>query len=607
MFNLLIKLKNLIWGMSLKSKLVTIFVILTTIPLSIVGIVSFSQASSTIERQTIESTTQIAEQLNQSISLTLQMGERFTKIIQNEEVIKFLTLPENVKYRKYQSAKEIIKLFKLYRDTFEDYEWIRGIYIIGFNGNNICEAQGVYSLHKDIESISTINKILEKPKELHIIPNNVIDYARETKFMEVISLGKTIEIPTTNQVIGVIIIDIDKKGIEELCEKIAIGETGYFSIISKEEDIVTIYDSDFHNNNGEFNEQSLNRIINEQSGHFVEKVNGNKEFIVFNTLSNVGWKIIGRVDLKDLMGSAYTIRGITIVVVLLCIISTAILYLFISERLTRPIRNLKEKMKQAEKGNFIDVEARCDNKDEIGDLYGSFNKMIKNIIQLIEDNKKEQQALQKAELKALQAQINPHFLYNTLDAIVWMTETNNNDKVVEITKAFSSFFRIALSKGNEWITVAEEIEHNRSYLIIQGMRYSDILTYQIHVDDSILNYRILKLILQPLVENALYHGIKNKRTPGLIRVSAKRIDGNKLCLDVIDNGNGMTKERLREVIAYVNDDSLSSKKSEGYGLRNVNQRIKLYYGRHYGLTIKSEYKKGTHVSVIIPLVGDEDV
>lgn len=607
MINLLIKLKNTIWGMSLKSKLVTIFVILTTIPLSIVGIVSFSQASSTIERKTIESTTQIAEQLNQSISLTLQMGERFTKIIQTDEVIKFLTLPENVQYRKYQGAKEIIKLFKLYRDTFEDYEWIRGIYIIGFNGNNICESHGLYTLHKDWESISTINKILERPKELHIIPNSNIDYAREPMKMDVISLGKTIEIPTTNQVIGVIIIDIDKKAIEELCEKISIGETGYFSIISKEEDIVTIYDSDTLNKYGEFNEQSLNRIINEQSGHFVEKVNGSKEFIVFNTLSNVGWKVIGRVELKDLMGSAYTIRGITIIVVLLCIIFTAILYLFISERLTRPIRNLKEKMKQAEQGNFIDVEARCDNKDEIGDLYGSFNKMINNIIQLIEDNKKEQQALKKAELKALQAQINPHFLYNTLDAIVWMTETNKNDKVVEITKAFSSFFRIALSKGNEWITLSEEIEHTRSYLIIQGMRYSDILTYQIDVEDSILNCRILKLILQPIVENALYHGIKNKRTPGLIRVSAGRINGSRLCLEVIDNGNGMTKERLKEVVAYVNDDSLSSKKGEGYGLRNVNQRIKLYYGRQYGLTIDSEYKEGTRISIIIPLVGDEDV
>lgn len=611
MLDLLIKCKNLIWEMSLKTKLVTIFVILTTIPLSIVGIISFAQASSAIERKTIESTTQIAEQLNQSIMLTLQMGERFTKIIENESVIRFLTAKGDSEKETYESAKEIIKLFKLYRETFEDFPWIRGIYIIGFNGNNICEAQGVYSLHKDIDSISTINRILEKPRELHIIPNNEIDYARKMQYLEVISLGKTIKIPTTNQVIGVIIIDIDKKAIEELCENITIEDAGYFSIISKEDSgIVTIYDSDLNNNNDEHIKEYPDRIINEQSGHFIESINGRKEFIVFNTLTNVGWKVIGRVELKDLMGSAYTIRRITIIVVLLCIIFTAILYLFITEHLTRPIINLKEKMRQAERGNFIDVEARCNNRDEIGDLYRGFNKMIKNIMQLIEDNKKEQQALQKAELKALQAQINPHFLYNTLDAIVWMTETNNNAKAVEITKAFSSFFRITLSKGKEWITVSEELEHIRSYLIIQGMRYRDILTYQIDAEEDILNCQILKLILQPIVENALYHGIKNKRTPGLISVKAARLNGSKLCLEVIDDGNGMTQERLREVAAYISDDSddsLSIKKSESYGLKNVNQRIKLYYGKQYGLTIESEHKKGTRVTIIIPLVRDENV
>lgn len=606
MLKVFVKLKNFIWKMSLKSKLVTIFVILTTIPLSVVGIVSFSQASSIIERKTIESTTQIAEQLNQSISLTLQMGERFTKIIRDESVIKFLTTPSEMKHTKYESAKEIIKLFKLYRDTFEDYQWIRGIYIIGFNGNNICEAQGVYSLHKDINTISTINKIIEKPKELHIIPNSEIDYARKMKYEEVISLGKTIEIPTTNQIIGVIIIDIDKEAIEELCENITIGEKGYFSIITYEGDrVITIYNSDLHHNSNGLRKESLDRIANEQHGHFIERVNGSKEFIVFNTLSNVGWKILGRVELNDLMSSAYTIRRITIFVVLLSIIFTAILYIFISEQLTRPIRNIKEKMKQAERGVF--VEAECNNRDEIGDLYRSFNKMIKNIMQLIEDKQKEQKALQKAELKALQAQINPHFLYNTLDAIVWMTETNNNDKVVEITKAFSSFFRITLSKGNEWITLAEEIEHTRSYLIIQRMRYRDILSYEIDVDDSILKCRILKLILQPIVENALYHGIKNKRNPGSIIVRASRYGDEKILLEVIDDGNGMTEERLREVVAHINADNSVSRKNEGYGLRNVNQRIKLYYGKQYGLFIKSEYKKGTHVSVIIPLVGDENV
>lgn len=599
--------KNFVSKMSLKTKLLTIFVILTTIPLSIVGIISYTQSLSTIEAKTIDSTTQLAEQLNQSIALTFQIGERFSKMIQNESIIKFLTVKDDdTGDITYASAKEIIKLFKLYRDTFDDYQWIKGIYVIGFNGNNISEAQGVYSLHTNIDSISTINKILQQPSELHIIPNSKIDYASKMKYEDVISLGTAIEIPTTNQVIGVIIIDIDKTSIEELCEGIVIGSTGYFSIISEEDNnIITIFDSDLPKNNSELKKDSIDTIIDEQSGHFIESIDGRKEFIVFNTLSNVGWKIVGRVELKDLMKSAYTIRSITIIVVLLCIIFTAILYLFISDSLTRPIRDLREKMKQAERGDFSTIEARYDNDDEIGDLHRGFNKMIKNIIQLIEDNKKEQQALKKAELKALQAQINPHFLYNTLDAIVWMAETNNNTKVVEITKAFSTFFRIALSKGKEWITVEEEVEHVRSYLIIQGMRYRDILSYQIEVDKRILSCQILKLILQPIVENALYHGIKNKRTPGIIHVKAAKIDSN-LCLEVIDNGNGMTRQRLQEVTAYLDGDDLSYEKNIGYGLRNVKQRIQLYYGKQYGLSIESEHKKGTHVMVIIPIVGVEN-
>lgn len=608
MLNIIIKCKNFVGKLSLKAKLVAIFVILTTIPLSIVGIISYSQSSSTIEAKTIASTTQLAEQLNQSITLTFQIGERFSKVIQNDSIIRFLTVKDDTGDITYESAKEITKLFKLYRDTFDDYQWIKGIYVIGFNGNNISEAQGVYSLHTDIDSISTIDKILQDPRELHIIPNSKIDYASKMKYEDVISLGTAIKIPTTNQVIGVIIIDIDKTSVEELCQGITIGNTGYFSIISEEDNhIVTIFDSDLNKNNGELKQDSLNRIINEQSGHFIENIDGRKEFIVFNTLSNVGWKIVGRVDLKDLMKSAYTIRWITIIVVLLCIIFTAILYLFISDRLTRPIRDLREKMKQAERGDFSTIGARYDNDDEMGDLHRGFNKMIKNIIQLIEDNKKEQQALKKAELKALQAQINPHFLYNTLDAIVWMAETNNNAKVVEITKAFSTFFRLALSKGKEWITVEEEVEHVRSYLIIQGMRYRDILSYQIEADDRILSCQILKLILQPLVENALYHGIKNKRTPGFIQVRAARIDGGSLCLEVIDNGNGMTRQRLEEVIASLDAESSNFEKDTGYGLRNVNQRIQLYYGRQYGLTIKSEYKKGTHVIVRLPIAGVENV
>ncbi|NLB51078.1 MAG: hypothetical protein GX809_05805, partial [Clostridiaceae bacterium] len=341
----------------MKTKLVTIFVILTTIPFSVVGFVSYTRFYSTIEAKTIESTTQLAEQLNQSISSTFQIGERFSKIIQSEAIIRFLTAKDNESLATYESAKDIGKLFKLYRDTFDDYQWIKGIYIIGFNGNNISEAQGVYKLGKDLDSISTVNKILSKPDELLIIPNSHIDYARDQFEEEVISLGTTVVIPTTNQVIGVIIVDIDKRAIEVLSEDLRIGNTGYFTIISEGDDgVVTIFCSDSHENRCELKSENLDRILEESSGHFTAKMNAKREFVVFNTLSEVGWKIVGRVELQDLMKSAYTIRTVTIFVVVLSFVFTAVLYLFISDRLTRPIRELREKMKQAEQGLLVTTD-----------------------------------------------------------------------------------------------------------------------------------------------------------------------------------------------------------------------------------------------------------
>jgi len=300
------------------------------------------------------------------------------------------------------------------------------------------------------------------------------------------------------------------------------------------------------------------------------------------------------------MKSAYSIRNITVIIVVVCALFTVILYLFISDKLTFPIRDLKNKMKQAESGN-LEVKAHSTNSDEIADLCHSFNVMLEKIKELLENSIKEHENLKKSELKAMQAQINPHFLYNTLDAIVWMTEANNKERVVDITKALSSFFRISLSKGRDWITIKDEIEHVSSYLTIQKMRYRDIMDFEINMSEEILEYKILKLTLQPLVENALYHGIKNKRGSGLIIVKGQRHGENRLLLEVIDNGNGMTEERLAAVFEVLSNDSLDISKESGFGLKNVNQRIKLYYGKQYGLTIESEYTKGTHVSIIIPM------
>jgi two-component system sensor histidine kinase YesM len=251
-----------------------------------------------------------------------------------------------------------------------------------------------------------------------------------------------------------------------------------------------------------------------------------------------------------------------------------------------------------------DIEAlmTADNADEITELGLSFNIMVGKIKELLDAKIEEQENLKKAELRALQAQINPHFLYNTLDTIIWMAEAKRMDQVVELVRVLSRFFRITLSKGKDWITVGEEIEHVESYLAIQKMRYRDILDYQIDVPDDMGDGQMLKLTLQPLVENALYHGIKNKRNGGAIVVRGRRLDGDLLQIQVEDNGIGMTQEQLAQIRALLDANAGGMVVAEsGYGINNVNQRIKLYHGQEYGLTIESEYRHGTCVSLVIPL------
>ena len=271
----------------------------------------------------------------------------------------------------------------------------------------------------------------------------------------------------------------------------------------------------------------------------------------------------------------------------------------ISRSIYIPIKRLHDVTTTITKNDLQALVTR-DNVDEITELGMSFNIMIGKIRELLETEKKEQENLKKAELRALQAQINPHFLYNTLDTIIWMAEAKKTDQVVEIVSALSNFFRTSLSKGRDWITIGEEIERTKSYLTIQRMRYRDIMDFRIEADKQVLNNTVLKLILQPLVENALYHGIKNKRGGGTIVVRARQRNEDEVLLEVEDNGIGFTLEKLNQLNSELNDDSGEINLESGFGIGNVNKRIRLYYGRQYGLSVKSEYHVGTCTTLIIP-------
>ncbi|HCG62336.1 MAG: two-component sensor histidine kinase [Spirochaetae bacterium HGW-Spirochaetae-4] len=273
----------------------------------------------------------------------------------------------------------------------------------------------------------------------------------------------------------------------------------------------------------------------------------------------------------------------------------------VTTSINNPIKKLENLSKRIAEGDFT-ARVKLPQVSELDGLTDNLNIMAVKIQALIAENVREQQNLQKSEMKALQAQITPHFLYNTFDTIVWLAEEKRNDQVIDITRAFSSFFRLSLNKGKDFLSVSKEFEHVKSYLTIQKIRYRDILDYEIEYESEMADCQILKLVLQPLVENALYHGIKNKRGRGLISVKGWR-ENERLCFSVEDNGIGMTEEKLANIIQQISGSADPEDLNNVYGLYNVNKRLELYYDASTKLEITSRYKLGTTVYFSVPEVG----
>lgn len=287
--------------------------------------------------------------------------------------------------------------------------------------------------------------------------------------------------------------------------------------------------------------------------------------------------------------------GISAALVLTAIVIFSVV---IPRSVTRPIYEIRDVTKQVASGD-MSVRTHIEYGDEVKTLGDSLNLMIDKIEQLLDQVTTEQIRLRHAELELLTAQINPHFLYNTLDTIVWLAETGDEEKVISMVGSLSKFFRTSLNQGKENITIGEELMHARSYLEIQQVRYQDILSYEIDVPEELNRYLIPKITIQPLVENALYHGIKNKRGKGSIRIIGKSYE-EYFTIDVEDDGIGMTEERLSRIRSKIRH--LDENDNDIFGLYNVNERIRLRFGSEYGITVDSRFGYGTSVEIRLPYV-----
>ncbi len=308
-------------------------------------------------------------------------------------------------------------------------------------------------------------------------------------------------------------------------------------------------------------------------------------------------------SLQRLLNSRVT--GFTIFWLSFCVIVVVIIIVFatiIVKDITEPLNELCSVTEKIANGDF-NARATIETDDEITYLANSVNDMSEHLEVLVDQIKVDERKMRYAELRLLQEQINPHFLYNTLDSIVWLIEIERNQEAINMVMSLSEFFRLVLSKGKEWITIKDEERHIRSYLEIQQVRYRDILDFTIDIDKEVYDYRILKMTLQPIVENSLYHGIKCKRGKGNIIVRGYK-EENKIILTVDDNGVGMDEKTLSELREIIKRPCKETEK--GFGLANVNERIHVNFGYEYGIEINSFINEGTSVRLIIPAIMPND-
>jgi Predicted signal transduction protein with a C-terminal ATPase domain len=584
---------------SIRFKLLIYFVIII-----LISIVTLSAVGTTVYKRSIEDTTNehtiqmMGQVKNNIIHYFNEMENILAYLAKDSNVMDFFTTATEENSANPEQAilrADTGKVIDIYESRHSE---IAGILMV--NADDQYVSNKLDRMIRDpLTSESWYKQAVNNPDEVLLISKPIgrnIKAEHNYSADQVLSFVQAIKDPATNKVLGVILLDMELSIIQTTIESVSLGKSGFVYITDAQGGIVYSPVNPI-----------VYRINNDwlESGYTsIEKTINNRSYqIMQDRFEHIGWKIVVVFPFDEAKSFVIKWQFYTVIIVLFTVFLAILVSWFFTNSIIKPVRKLRRIMQRVEEGELhLRFEGR--SKDEIGQLGDSFNKMVQEIEQLIHMVYSEQKGKREAELKVLQEQIKPHFLYNTLDTIQWMAQDRDADDIVEIVIALTNLFRIGLSRGNENISLEEEIKHVESYLIIQMMRYEGKLSYQINeIPYQLKKNRVLKLILQPLVENAIYHGIKMKKGKGHIRIESEVRD-SKLVLSVIDNGLGMKPEQL-EIIRQGVINVGNPEHKDGFGLFNVNERIHLTYGGSYGIQVYSEYETGTRVEVFLPLVADD--
>lgn len=474
---------------------------------------------------------------------------------------------------------------------------IYAVTVYGENGEIVsCTGSGENLKEHIYKDLSFDRKLFDE-SPLFSVSNPHVQTLFEGKYPWVITVAAKADKPVLKNG-AYIAIDFGFSEIAKYIEQVGVGRRGYCFITDRNGEII-------YHPQQQMLFSGLRSEDSELVGRLPDGINILKNVIyTVKTTDDGAWRIVGVSFTDELSGEYGKQIVISILISFVCCVLITLLSLAVYSKIVNtPVKSLIKAMKRFENdADNFSFSGGEESVTELKTLSGSFEHMSVRIKNLMDKVRNEEIALRKTELKALQSQINPHFLYNTLDSIQWMCERGKTEEASKMVGALARLFRISISRGHELITIKDEINHVSNYLIIQSFRYKSQFTYSFDIDESLEDYLCNKITLQPLVENAIYHGIDRLVDEGEIKITVKQAedDENDILMTVADNGVGMTEEQCRKILSKERSDS------SGIGVKNVNDRLRIYFGEKYGLTIKSELDCGTEITVRLPKITKED-
>lgn len=562
-----------------------LYVLLVLMTLAIAGFMGFF-----ISRRYNEQIDQVIE--NDSQDLVEQINVSMSQHIHN-----MIRMSDSLYYNVIKKGGEMENTFQFMYDTYKDT--VESIALFRKDGT-LLQVTPALSLasYADIRQEDWYQKAFRNSENIHFFQPSVQSYFEsDSDFPWVVSMSRFVQITEGKDVTeGVLLINMKYGAFAEIFRNSIQTRDRYSFLIDGDGNLI------YHPNHAMINEGFMEapskNIASYKDGFYEAVLDGEQAMCCIKTVGYTGWKIVSVINRENVERDSLKNQMFVVFMVLFVLFGSMILSSYLSTVLTRPIQKLETDVKRIAEGE-LDIKVQTSGSFEIYHLGKSIQKMAVKIQGLMKDIIREQEERRKSDLDSLQAQISPHFLYNTLDIIVWMIEEEKSQDAVRVVTALARLFRISLSKGKHIISVGDELEHVRNYLIIQTLRFKDTFTYEFQIQEEVKSLSIIKLVVQPLVENAIYHGMDGMYGDGKITICAYLKEGD-LYISVKDNGMGMKREQLDALLDY--SQEVKTAKGNGLGVRNVHERIRLYFGEDYGLTITSELDVGTEVLIHLPKV-----